>query len=288
MNTKKKIYNSFKYAQFKANLFNDSDRTCVKCKKSMDFEDSLLQVKKDCLKDDSFSIEDYQTDEFEFICQDCYKSDITTNDPQTGWTLINIVDNGHVEYHCERIKANNVRCNTPIQYEHNIFHPKIGFRIVGSTCIQHLEKEDQTISKEVIQAIPKIRSRADELKNMVKLNNWKYLKPYGDQVFSFHLEIDGVHHYMYLIDEGKGKFSLQVNRNYVFMTFKNARDRENTKLFGKEEEIFAIGILFERYFKAKKSAKIHLVDIYGSEIKQRLHAIGYKFGKTIDKRKARK
>lgn len=282
---RKRIYNSIKFIEIKERAYNLSDKTCVCCKKYTNFEDMLLQVKKDNITDSSKSIENYKYDDLEFYCQKCYKADLNTNDPQSGWSLLHVVDNMEVSYHCERIKDNNVRCNTPIRYEHNIFHPEIGYRIVGSTCITHLTEEDQAISRDVIQAMPRLFNRAEKVKNMEKLNNWKYLNPYGDQVYSFHLEIDGVHYYMYVIDEGKDKFSLQINRNYVFMTFKNARDRENTKLFTSKDKIFAISTLFESYFKAQKSKKPHLVNLYGDEIKLHLKKIGYKFGKTIDKRK---
>ncbi|QGT77424.1 hypothetical protein GM160_00195 [Guyparkeria halophila] len=67
-------------------------------------------------------------------------------EPDSGWTLLSIDDLGSRTGTCERRG-----CGTDIQYEHLTYHPKRGYMVVGSTCIQHLTKKDRMLSANLIK-----------------------------------------------------------------------------------------------------------------------------------------
>jgi hypothetical protein len=52
---------------------------------------------------------------------------------------------------CER-----KNCGTGIRYEHIIYHPNWGYKIVGSTCIDHLTQEDKLLSSDILKMYKQI------------------------------------------------------------------------------------------------------------------------------------
>ena len=67
-------------------------------------------------------------------------------EPTSGWTLISIDDLGGLEGICER-----KGCGTEIRYLHEIYHPNWGNLSVGSSCVELLTREDQSISKAALK-----------------------------------------------------------------------------------------------------------------------------------------
>ena len=72
-------------------------------------------------------------------------------EPTTGWFLIAVDDIGDLSGTCER-----KNCNSSIRYEHLTYHPKWGYKIVGSTCIEHLTQEDKLLSSDVLKVYKQI------------------------------------------------------------------------------------------------------------------------------------
>lgn len=85
------------------------------------------------------------------LCKGCHAREHNLIEPDSGWTLISIEDLGGLEEICERRG-----CETPIRYKHVIYHPKWGYKSVGSTCIEHLTRKDQFLSQEVLKIFKKI------------------------------------------------------------------------------------------------------------------------------------
>ncbi|MBD9416993.1 hypothetical protein IB234_20705 [Pseudomonas sp. PDM16] len=51
-------------------------------------------------------------------------------------------------------------CGNDIRYEHLTYHPEWGYKIVGSTCIEHLTKKDKNLSAKVLTCYRNISSFA--------------------------------------------------------------------------------------------------------------------------------
>lgn len=80
------------------------------------------------------------------LCKGCHAREHGHIEPDSGWYLLAIDDLGELSGTCEK-----EGCGTDIRYEHLTYHPKWGYKIVGSTCIEYLTKEDIHLSSEILK-----------------------------------------------------------------------------------------------------------------------------------------
>ena len=69
-------------------------------------------------------------------------------------------------------------CGTDIRYEHLTYHPNWGYKIVGSTCVEHLTMEDQFLSAETLKLfknISKFVNTSEWETKFTKKNRTSYL-----------------------------------------------------------------------------------------------------------------
>ncbi|MDD3685669.1 MAG: hypothetical protein PHE56_02765, partial [Bacteroidales bacterium] len=85
------------------------------------------------------------------LCKGCHAEQHGIIEPTNGWTLISIDDLGGLYGTCEK-----KGCGTDIRYEHLIYHPDFGYKVVGSSCVEFLTREDQYLSQEVLKVFKKI------------------------------------------------------------------------------------------------------------------------------------
>lgn len=85
------------------------------------------------------------------LCKGCHSREHGLVEPDSGWELLFVEDLGDMSGTCER-----KGCGKEIRYTHTIYHPLWGQKIVGSTCIDYLTKEDQFISHRVVKFFQKI------------------------------------------------------------------------------------------------------------------------------------
>ncbi|WP_127121283.1 hypothetical protein [Chryseotalea sanaruensis] len=85
------------------------------------------------------------------LCKGCHSKEHGLVEPDSGWTLVSIDDLGGLDGICER-----KGCGTEIRYEHITYHPNWGYKSVGSTCVEHLTREDQFLSQEVLKVFKNI------------------------------------------------------------------------------------------------------------------------------------
>lgn len=76
------------------------------------------------------------------LCAGCHAREHDLIEPTNEWILIDINDLEDLSGKCEKIG-----CGKNIRYEFNIYHPNWGYKIVGSTCVDYLSAEDQTIAR---------------------------------------------------------------------------------------------------------------------------------------------
>lgn len=88
---------------------------------------------------------EYALSDCRTLCKGCHAKEHGLIEPDRGWTLLSIVDLGGLDGICER-----TGCGKEIRYEHLTYHPKFGYMVVGSTCIEHLTQEDRMLSSNIV------------------------------------------------------------------------------------------------------------------------------------------
>ncbi len=144
----KKLWRSEKWFEFSDRVKNRDGYKCLKCKRNKN--EVILQVHHQTyVKDKSpweYSLSDCLT-----LCKGCHAREHNIIEPSNGWTLLSIDDLGGLDGHCER-----KNCGSSIRYEHLTYHPNWGYKIVGSTCIEHLTEKDILLSSNIIKSYNKI------------------------------------------------------------------------------------------------------------------------------------
>lgn len=139
----KKLYRNKKWFEFAENVKIRDSFKCVRCGRGK--YEVVLQVHhqfyiKD-LKPWEYSLSDCIT-----LCRGCHAEEHSKVEPRRGWTLISMNDLGDLIGTCER-----EGCEAEIRYEYEAYHPKCGYRVVGSSCIEFLTKEYKDISLEILK-----------------------------------------------------------------------------------------------------------------------------------------
>lgn len=144
----KKLYFSNEWNVYANRIKSRDNFTCLKC--GRDESNVILQVHhniyKNGLKPWEYPLSDCLT-----LCKGCHSREHNLVEPTSGWDLISIDDLGDLIGVCER-----KGCGNEIKYEHLIYHPKWGYKTVGSSCVEYLTNEDKYISKQVVDMYKKI------------------------------------------------------------------------------------------------------------------------------------
>lgn len=143
MNQFRKSYYNKKWHEFsKAIIFRDNNK-CLKCEREA--PEVVLQTHHTVYKH-GLEPWEYPYSDCITLCKGCHAREHNLVEPQSGWILISIDDLGGLDGICER-----KGCGTEIRYEHLTYHPNWGYKIVGSTCVEHLTMEDQFLSRETLK-----------------------------------------------------------------------------------------------------------------------------------------
>lgn len=95
------------------------------------------------------------------LCKKCHAIEHKKIPPKSEWTLVEIYDLGEPTGTCEK-----EGCGHEIRYEHHIYHPDWGYKIVGSSCVEWLTNEDVALSKSIIIILKQIS-------DLLKKSIWK-------------------------------------------------------------------------------------------------------------------
>lgn len=137
----KKQYRNTNWFSFAEKIKQRDNYKCVKCGRS----NIVLQVHHLQYKTD-LNIWEYPMSDCVTLCKYCHAVEHNIIEPTSGWTLLSIDDNGDCSYKCER-----PNCNHPIRYEYNVYHPKVGYMVVGSTCVEFLTEDDKKLISYITQ-----------------------------------------------------------------------------------------------------------------------------------------
>jgi len=224
----KKAWRNIEWFDFSEKVKNRDNYKCVKCKRSSG--DVVLQIHHEIYREDKLPWE-YALSDCLSLCRGCHAREHNLIEPSSGWYLIAIDDLGDLIGTCER-----ENCNSSIRYEHLTYHPNWGYKIVGSTCIEHLTQKDKQLSSDIIKIYKQIsKFITDSVWNKgVTKKHKKYLESkykyhlmriYGeDKNYSFQIAIKetGVrwHDYKKLIyTKNKG---LEEVKELVFIVLKGS------------------------------------------------------------------
>ncbi|MCW8830998.1 MAG: HNH endonuclease [Gammaproteobacteria bacterium] len=142
MEKPRKLYTNKKWDNFSAKVKQRDGYKCLRCKRGE--SEVVLQVHHEIYVKDkppwAYSLSDCRT-----LCKGCHARGHKLIAPDRGWTLILIEDLGGPDGICER-----ENCGHEIRYAHVTYHPDWGYKVVGSTCVQHLTKKDRLLSGHVI------------------------------------------------------------------------------------------------------------------------------------------
>ena len=148
MNTPRNIYVNEKWLEFSGKVKRRDEYRCLQCGRSE--PEVVLQVHHEIYIKGKAPW-DYPLSDCRTLCKGCHVRSHNLIEPDRGWTLISIDDLGGLDGVCER-----QGCGTEIRYEHLTYHPAWGYKIVGSTCIEHLTQEDRLISSNVVKIFKNI------------------------------------------------------------------------------------------------------------------------------------
>jgi hypothetical protein len=158
MPSKRKSYYNIKWHEFSNRVKYRDNFICLKCGRKE--PDVVLQTHHKIYK---LGLEpwEYPLGDCLTLCKGCHSREHGIVEPDSGWTLLSIDDLGELSGTCER-----KGCGSEIRFEHITYHPKCGYKTVGSTCIEYLTREDQFLSQEVIKIYRKISE-------FIKNSNWE-------------------------------------------------------------------------------------------------------------------
>jgi len=152
----KNFYLSKKWIEFTLKVKQRDQFKCCQCGRGE--EEVILQVHHQNYIEGKLPWE-YLLSDCITLCKGCHARTHSLIEPSQGWTLISIDDLEELEGTCER-----QNCGNKIRYEHLIYHPAYGYKIVGSTCVEYLIEEDQILSNEYIQLYKQISQGFHKIK----------------------------------------------------------------------------------------------------------------------------
>lgn len=148
MKANKKSYYSPKWNNFSEKIKQRDDYKCLRCGRKE--PEVVLQVHH-LLYRSGLELWEYPQSDCITLCKGCHANEHGLVEPDIGWILISIEDLGGPYGTCER-----KGCGNEIRYEHVTYHPQWGYKTVGSTCVEHLTREDQFLSQEVLKIFKKV------------------------------------------------------------------------------------------------------------------------------------
>lgn len=143
-----KSYSNENWLEFSNKVQSRDGYKCLKCGRKKG--EAVLQAHHKLYRP-GLKLWDYPPSDCITLCKGCHAQIHGIIEPSSGWILVSIDDLGGDYGTCEK-----TGCNNDIRYEHLIYHPEWGYKVVGSTCVEFLTSEDQYLSHEVVKVYKKI------------------------------------------------------------------------------------------------------------------------------------
>lgn len=282
MKNNNKYYFKTHYDTMMKKLDKKYDSKCSKCK---DYGFLVMHIKT--LQDKNF--DQYQVDEFDYLCKSCLSQHNNLENPQDNWELL-AKERGFT--HCEHIKENGNHCNMQIMNLFYSYHQKVGVKIVGSVCqtkiiddgLEYKNDEGEIVLALLDSWFDTIESKIDNIISLEKgVRNWKsstnpkgnlqrrYKKTYNKGKKDYH-------HLTMTVLEAPYGYGLSVYFGEDMLVFSKNNKPENDVMFGNERDVVRLALLIQRYreFKFSKNplvngyAKLIQFEFRRMKIKSRL------------------
>lgn len=140
--TSKNLYTNSNWQTFSAKVKRRDGNRCLQCQRAE--PEVTLQVHHELYIQDK-PLWEYALSDCRTLCKGCHAQEHELQEPSSGWSLIGIEDLGGLDGVCER-----QHCGHEIRYAHVAYHPRCGYKTVGSTCIEILTQKDRLLSNRLI------------------------------------------------------------------------------------------------------------------------------------------
>ena len=148
MHRQRKVYINKHWENFSYRVMHRDDFKCRHCGRGE--PDVVLQVHHQRYVEGHAPWE-YALSDCVTLCKGCHAREHGLLEPNSGWSLVLIEDLGGLYGSCER-----QGCGREIRYAHVSYHPKVGYKVIGSSCIELLTQNDQLLSHEYIKIYKQI------------------------------------------------------------------------------------------------------------------------------------
>jgi hypothetical protein len=287
-----KDYRNEKWFEFRDYIFQNKGKVCEICNR--DANTTVIQCHHEHYDADK-EIWEYDIEDITVVCKGCHAREHEILEPNDGWSLIQIIDNGagNLVGKCEREKGNGEPCNEDIRYEHVIVHPKIhGEKIVGSTCIDHLTEKSKGLAKEyrdVSGILLKINKKIDDLDKPWITDNfskkpWKLVlnkKREYELQYRLKRNIDGEElKIISTIKKEKNGYSANLSINSEWYNFKNkSNGNEYSRIYSSLKDIQKMLLIIQEQQSAKMKNKTVITTFMNEELKNKLKEMKYSIKK---------
>lgn len=222
----KRLYQNKKWFEFSDIVQKRDGYKCLKCnrkKGQVSLQTHHLVYKY------GLEVWNYPYSDCITLCKGCHAIEHRLIEPSDGWTLIAIYDLTEQTGICQ---ANG--CGKSIRYEHLIYRPNYGFKIVGSTCVHYLTRDEIFFSENLLSLYKNISHFVSS--SVWKINFTKYKTPFFVTTHSHHqIRIYGSENY----------FSFQVAIKKKGKKFFNYKDfvKVHNKSLDSVKELAYIALL---------------------------------------------
>lgn len=272
---KKNLYKNKEWMEFSKKTIEKLGSKCSRCYRNS--EECTLQVHHLLYETGKLPWQS-PLDDLEILCSGCHAREHGILEPDRDWVLLSVDYGFHT---CERQTSKDTQCGRSISYLHNTYHPQVGYRVVGSKCIQHLTKKDKSISKKVIEAYTTLSNKFESIKDVEKLpkSGWSIMKKYKKGSIRFRsrkCNITHRHDILAFIYKNEKYSSLSLFINNEKVIFKNTySNRISDYLYGDAFTLRKIVLLSDLIHKNKINERKEVADYYRQELKSLLSTINY-------------
>lgn len=231
------MYSNEKWKNFSKIMIEKLGAECSKCFRTRE-DHVTLQIHHKVYETGKKPWESPDSD-LVVLCSGCHAREHDILEPSSDWILISIDDLEGLYGNCERETSNKKLCNTEIRYAHEIYHPKVGYKTVGSECVEHLTSEDQNTSKRILKERDRFDGKIRTLDRggNVEEMKWKeYANRYFLELFKNQLDKRIPLSFNFNIYKNKYDYGLKIKINEDFFSFTNNKTKK-TNEFVKSKDL---------------------------------------------------
>lgn len=232
------MYTNEKWVNFSKKMIDKLGSECSKCFRKTE-DKVVLQIHHKVYDVGKKPWESPDSD-LVVLCSVCHAREHDILEPNSDWILIDITDLGGLYGYCERETSNKNICNTEIRYAHKIYHPKVGYKTVGSECVEHLTSEDQNTSKAILKERERFEGKIKTLNSGGDIQEikWKNSRSNGYFFEIFKHQSGKTIPLNFNIYKNNYDYGLKIKINNDFFKFTNNKTKKTEEFLKNKSLIF--------------------------------------------------